>query len=93
LSPRGATHCRHPWGHAPKKPSIKLYDVHFVSATTGWVSSDGGKIYKTSNAGVTWDTQTTPSTGVVHGLHFLDANTGWAVGEKGMVVKTIDGGG
>ena len=81
------------WGPAVQKPSDQNLDLFFVTVDTGWVASTGGNIYKTTDAAVSWQTQSIPMSGAVFGLYFLNADTGWAVGENGMIVHTVDGGG
>ncbi|MCB0723338.1 MAG: T9SS type A sorting domain-containing protein [Ignavibacteriae bacterium] len=71
------------------------YDAFFINMNTGWMCGNTGKIFKTTNAGVTWDTSITAiSSGVTwYDLEFLDANTGFAAGTStGRVAMTTDGG-
>src|SRR5206468_7044761 len=51
-----------------------------------------GTILRTSNGGITWTTQTTPSTRYLNGVYFLNADSGWAVGEFGTIIRTTNGG-
>ncbi len=78
-----------------------LVDVAFTDATTGWTCA-GGKIFKTSDGGVTWVSQYADSSLFLHDLFFLDGQRGWAAGRFGVygsefqyestVLRTTDGG-
>jgi photosystem II stability/assembly factor-like uncharacterized protein len=80
-------------------PHMRNYDVHFVSATIGYMISNN-KIHKTINGGETWDTQLelTPSnshyisSAFFKSIFFVDELTGYAVGEFSKIFKTTDGG-
>ncbi|MFM8424519.1 MAG: hypothetical protein ACKOBL_05025, partial [Chloroflexota bacterium] len=83
------------------------YLVHtsFLDATTAWVQfpdmnkyPNGGKLYRTIDGGLTWETFTTPFSG--GSLHFVDANNGWMMADLGVgagsmavsIFQTSDGG-
>lgn len=70
-----------------------LLSVFFTSASTGYMSGGfmGGAIYKTTDGGISWDTQFT-SDDPIPSIYFTDANTGYAVGISGMILKTTNGG-
>lgn len=55
-------------------------------------SSSGNEIFKTSNGGSTWTTQTTGSTTFWQEIYFFDENNGILVGLAGVVNYTVDGG-
>lgn len=72
-----------------------VYDAYFINMNTGWMSGNSGKIIKTTDGGVTWDTNgsAVSSSATWYGLYFLDANTGFAAGtSSGRVAMTTDGG-
>lgn len=60
-------------------------DVHFVDNNTGYVSI-GNKIFKTTDAGTTWNTVVALGEAVLTEIHFTDADHGWACGSKGTVL-------
>ena len=83
------------------------YLVHtsFLDADTAWVQfpdmnkyPNGGKLYRTIDGGLTWETFTTPFSG--GSLHFVDANNGWMMADLGVgagsmavsIFQTSDGG-
>jgi photosystem II stability/assembly factor-like uncharacterized protein len=85
-------------GGATWQPSIfpttsnnSLTDVHFVSSSTGYVSSSNC-IYKTTDGGSTWtkivSINTIPNFAFFE-IHFTDANHGWACGTNGVVLKFV----
>lgn len=88
----------------PAPSSIR--DIFFFNASTGFAVSYDGKIYKTTNNGVTWDLKyTNPTTNQpFFQILFTDANVGFVVGGSnscggtgcvppgGLILKTTDGG-
>jgi photosystem II stability/assembly factor-like uncharacterized protein len=79
-------------------PSIRYgARVRFVSATTGWVwGEDGTIILATTNAGATWDRQSTGlgSTRTPADMHWVDVAGGYILvsAEGGIVIGTGNGG-
>src|SRR5215813_7544079 len=80
-----------------------LYDIQFLDEQTGWMVGEFGKIYHTTDGGMTWSEQQNSLLGhagiddalnlpTLFGVHFLNATEGTAVGLEGKVVKTTDGG-
>jgi len=72
-------------------------DVHFTSATEGWVvsSSFTDTIWHTFNAGQTWQTTVLPVKTFWRGVSFMNENIGWITGGSdgyGIVLRTDDGG-
>ena len=72
-----------------------LYDVDFVSATTGWLSGSGGRILRTDDGGRTWvvqrEVEETLTTNLLD-IDFVDDQYGWATGFLGLILATTDGG-
>jgi len=69
--------------------------VFFINTTTGWVASDDGRIWKTTDSGANWVLQSTPTATLgdaLFDIFFVDANKGWACGYKGVVLTTSNGG-
>ena len=61
-------------------------DLHFTDDNTGYVCA-GNKIYKTTDAGNTWNVVATLGGNATFGeIHFTDANHGWACGGEGVVL-------
>ena len=60
-----------------------------VNANMGWVV--GSYILKTTDGGVTWNSQFSPSN-TLYSVRFADAHTGVAVGTYGNTYTTTDGG-
>ena len=49
-----------------------------------------GSVWRSTNGGVTWSKQNTPTFNRLLDVQFLDANNGWAVGKLGTELsKTI----
>ncbi|MGE0826973.1 MAG: WD40/YVTN/BNR-like repeat-containing protein [Candidatus Binatia bacterium] len=80
-----------------------LYDIQFVDEKTGWMVGEFGKIYHSTDGGVTWTEQQNSLLGQAgftdalnlptwFGVRFVNATEGIAVGIEGKIVKTTDGG-
>jgi photosystem II stability/assembly factor-like uncharacterized protein len=60
-------------------------DIHFVDNNTGYVSVSN-RIYKTTDAGTTWNVVVALGEASIVELHFTDASHGWACGSNGTVL-------
>lgn len=80
-----------------------LYDIHFLDEQTGWMAGEFGKIYHSTDGGVSWKEQQGTLLGQAgidnalnlptwFGIRFLNANEGIAVGLEGKLAETTDGG-
>lgn len=69
-----------------------LRGVFFVDDNTGWVVGHSGCIYRTTNNGQTWESQTSGVTVDLNALYFFDENIGWVVGDGGTILFTENGG-
>ena len=80
-----------------------LYDVHFVDEKTGWMVGEFGKIYHSTDGGVTWVEQQNALLGQAgitdalnlptwFGVRFMNATEGIVVGIEGKIAKTTDAG-
>ncbi len=72
---------------------VNLRGVHFVSNRQGWIVGALGTIFVTTDAGKTWTTQTSLSTGyTLNAVAFANASIGTIVGSAGRVLRTTNGG-
>ncbi len=69
-----------------------LSSIFFSSISTGWVSGDSGKIYKSVNGGIDWFRQVVPVTVGFGPSCFINDSTGWVVGSIGTIIHTTTGG-
>lgn len=74
-----------------------LTAIHFPDNNTGYVGGTGGKIYKTTNAGLIWTdvSDTVLYSGGINGMYFSDVNNGFAVGSSAAgsnILRTTNGG-
>lgn len=70
-----------------------LNGVFFLAdGREGWAVGDAGTIMHTSDAGVTWRSQTSQTSSNLNSVWFADADTGWVVGNLGTVLKTTNRG-
>jgi photosystem II stability/assembly factor-like uncharacterized protein len=73
-----------------------LISMDFASAQIGFVGTLFGKIYRTTDGGITWkvvydDYNGENYTGIFS-IHFVNNQIGYAAGTKGAILKTEDGG-
>lgn len=80
-----------------------LYDIHFIDEQTGWMAGEFGKIYHSTDGGVSWQEQQGTLLGQAgiddalnlptwFGISFLNADEGITVGLEGKMATTTDGG-
>jgi len=71
--------------------SFNIFSVFFIDENTGWITgvdinSDYGKIFKTTDGGITWDQEISTYEKIFHDIFFVDSEYGWAVG-WGLIAK------
>ncbi len=70
-----------------------VFEITVPDTTHAWTVEDGGRIRRTSDAGLTWSFDVTPLAAehILRGIYVLpDLSKGWAVGEDGMMLRNID---
>ena len=72
----------------------ELSCVHFVNDTLGWAGSLTGKIFRSTNSGVSWTQMNSgqSTSNYMTAIQFLDAQTGYASCSGGEMLKSTDGG-
>jgi len=72
----------------------ELSCVFFVNDTLGWTGSVTGKIFRSTNAGVSWTQMNSgqPTSNFMTAIQFLDTQTGYASCSGGEMLKSTDGG-
>jgi photosystem II stability/assembly factor-like uncharacterized protein len=74
-------------------PTTTVYtDLHFPSPSTGYFCTSTGKVFKSTNGGVSWVPQATPISSSLANIFFLNNTEGWAVGLAGKILHTSNGG-
>lgn len=66
--------------------------IQFLNPQTGFICGEGGKLYKTVDAGVTWIEIPTGLADHLQRVCFSDENTGFLINSEGRLLKSIDGG-
>jgi photosystem II stability/assembly factor-like uncharacterized protein len=80
-----------------------LHDIYFIDEKTGWMVGEFGKIYHSTDGGMSWTEQQGSLLGqsgfddalnfpAWFGVRFANAEKGFAVGLEGKIVETTDGG-
>jgi hypothetical protein len=70
-----------------------LRSIYFSTSTTGWAVGINGIILKTTDSGINWQKQVSPTNNHLFSVCFTSPTTGWIVGDYGTILKTNDGGG
>lgn len=83
---------RNNWININKSFNDWFTDIYFIDEYTGWIVSKDGKIYNTTNGGMTWLLQYENKISKLTSVFFNNKKIGWAVGLKGEIFKTINGG-
>ena len=74
-------------------PSGTLYDIHFISASTGWITSiSAPEIYYTTDGAQTFVSQDNEYDTDILAVFMLNANEGYAGGNNGIVYRTTNSG-
>ena len=71
--------------------SEDLAHICLIDEKNGWVVSEAGRIFKTSD-GESWSLVYSCEDCRLSTIMFIDQTTGWCAGESGMLLKTTDGG-
>lgn len=69
-----------------------LVAVSAINIDTCYVAGSSGTILKTTDGGLTWINQPTPTSQTLYGMDFINSNNGFAVGDNGALLKTTNGG-
>jgi len=71
---------------------INKNSVRVQSMTTATVVGDNGRVFQTTNAGLSWNVHPSNITNTLRGNDIYDANISFAVGDNGVIIRTTDGG-
>jgi photosystem II stability/assembly factor-like uncharacterized protein len=66
--------------------------IFFIDELTGWVCSESGEIYKTTDGGITWDLKESGTSYPLTTIKFINDQTGFAAGFFQTILKSTDGG-
>lgn len=86
------------WIVQPKSNLPQTKTIYWTNANTGFAggydpNTSSSTIYKTTNGGLNWSSQSTsPTYNVINSITFWGHDTGFAVGSDGLILKTTDGG-
>ena len=66
--------------------------IYGFSENVVYVMADGGRFFKSENAGISWEESSTGVNVEFYDLNFYGENLGLAVGQNGSILKTINSG-
>lgn len=72
--------------------SYTVYSMSFISPTVGIAGCESGRVYRTTDAGLTWNFALSPSGLDINSIQFINSLTGYGFGTGSVYVKTTDGG-
>lgn len=73
------------------EPSVNFKSV-FTSGSNVWITSDNGKIYKSSTTSTVLTPYNSGVTTSVNSVYFTDALNGFICGDNGVIYKSVNGG-
>ncbi|RPI18567.1 MAG: T9SS C-terminal target domain-containing protein [Ignavibacteriae bacterium] len=85
------------WSDVLVTASTEFYGIHFPDSKNGYAVGSNGKIFKSTNYGLTWFEQASPTQQINRSVFFVDSLKGWIVGcnseyTSGQLLKTTNGG-
>ncbi|MBA3971209.1 MAG: T9SS type A sorting domain-containing protein [Bacteroidetes bacterium] len=80
------------WSQLISGTTNHLIAVSAINIDTCYVAGSNGTILKTTDGGLNWINQPTPTSQILYAMDFLNSNNGFAVGDNGALLKTINGG-
>lgn len=66
--------------------------IFFNDESEGWICGDNGRIYKTTNGGISWVIVNSGVSSALNQITFSDHNTGIISGSNNKILKTTDSG-
>jgi photosystem II stability/assembly factor-like uncharacterized protein len=76
----------------PVPTGEQIYSVIFQNTDKGFAVGYGGEILKSSNGGMNWLQQASPSTKDLNDIHIINTGLGFICGDSGIVLKTENAG-
>jgi photosystem II stability/assembly factor-like uncharacterized protein len=80
------------WTFVNNTSRVNLLSVSFAGPNIGAIVGQNGTILRTTDAGSTWNTQSSGTNGSLFGVHLINARIGIVVGDNGAVLRTTDAG-
>ena len=84
------------WIAQPELTTHNHQSVFFVNINTGWICGDNGMLFKTTNAGSTWQFQETGidtnEVNCFNEICFVNENCGYIIGKSGLILNTTNSG-
>lgn len=76
----------------PKPTGNQIATITFAPGQVAWALGQAGTVFKSTDAGLTWQARSVPTTATLLRAHFVDADNGWLLGEENTLLRTRDGG-
>src|SRR5690349_9855474 len=77
------------WFIQPSGTNTFLWDISFPNSSTGYISSDGGRILKTTNEGNNWVVQNLGTAANMLQVQFINSLTGFTCGSAGIFIRQL----
>jgi photosystem II stability/assembly factor-like uncharacterized protein len=89
----GATWSQYDWNNWTEWSCIRIWGVHFTSASNGYATADSGVVLRTTDSGGHWSRNVIASPDdMLNDIFFVNPATGYIAGGSGKVFKTTNGG-
>lgn len=69
-----------------------IRDMYFVNNLIGWIVGDNGQILKTTDGGLNWEFQNSPTNQNLTSVFFISPTQGYITGPGNFFLRTTDGG-
>jgi photosystem II stability/assembly factor-like uncharacterized protein len=69
-----------------------IFGLDFPAVTIGYAAGFNGNVYKSIDAGITWNLQTSNTSAFLKSVDFVDSVNGFIAGDGGVILKTTNGG-
>lgn len=70
----------------------KLRTTFAITTSLVWAGGEGGQLLKTTNGGVSWFSQPTPTSSTIYCIKFISESVGFLAAGNGSIYKTMDAG-
>ncbi|TDB63750.1 YCF48-related protein [Arundinibacter roseus] len=80
------------FGSGNNPATTNLLDLQFVNDATGFITTNIGKLAKTTDGGATWQVLTVRDGKSLQRCFFVNEQIGWVISSDGLLLKTQNGG-
>jgi photosystem II stability/assembly factor-like uncharacterized protein len=72
--------------------TVNVKSVHFINSLTGWACGNNGKLFKSTNGGLNWDSVHTGVFDNMNCVYFTNEQSGFVAADWGKILRTTNAG-